>query len=76
MLEVVLKKWITFDGVKFGMDTAGTLPGSAKGPMLITDRDRLLKDIKARRLDCQQQARRHSVRRLAYVWVETPRFEG
>ena len=39
---------ITFDGIKFAQDTAGTLPDSAKGPMLSADAERLPRELKAR----------------------------
>ena len=48
IIEVVPVKWITFDGIKFGMDTAGQLPESQRGPMLSSDRDRLPGELKAR----------------------------
>ncbi len=48
IIEVVPVKWITFDGIKFGLDTAGQLPASQRGPMLSADSDRLPKELKQR----------------------------
>ena len=48
VLEVVPEKWITFDGMKFGADTAGTLPDSQKGPMLSSDSQRMPQELKRR----------------------------
>lgn len=48
VLEVVPEKWITFDGMKFAADTAGTLLDSQKGPMLSSDALRLPREIKQR----------------------------
>ena len=50
ILEVVPEKWITFDGVKFAADTAGTLPEDQKGPPMSSDADRLPRELKKRGL--------------------------
>ncbi|MCY3646171.1 MAG: hypothetical protein F4Y50_00215 [Dehalococcoidia bacterium] len=50
VMELVPEKWITFDGAKMGMATAGVLPDEQKGPMLSSDAVRLEKELKARGL--------------------------
>ena len=50
ILEVVPEKWITFDGAKFGMDSAGLLPEDQKGTPLSSDAERLPRLIKERGL--------------------------
>lgn len=50
ILEVVPEKWITFDGAKFGADSAGVLPEDQKGAPLSSDKDRLPKLLKERGL--------------------------
>ena len=50
IIEVVPEKWITFDGAKFGADTAGTLPDDQKGPPLSSDADRLPRELARRGL--------------------------
>ena len=50
VMELIPEKWITFDGMKMGMATAGQLPEDQKGPMLSSDAVRLEKELKARGL--------------------------
>ncbi|MFN0096499.1 MAG: pyridoxamine 5'-phosphate oxidase family protein [Dehalococcoidia bacterium] len=50
ILEVVPEKWITFDGAKMGLDTAGKLPDDQRGPMLESDRVRMQKEFERRGL--------------------------
>jgi general stress protein 26 len=50
ILEVIPEKRITFDGAKFGADSAGLLPDDQKGPPLSSDRDRLPRLMKERGL--------------------------
>lgn len=50
VMELVPEKWITFDGAKMGMATAGVLPDDKKGPMLSSDAVRLEKELKSRGL--------------------------
>ena len=48
IIEVVPEKWITFDGGKMALDTAGTLTDEQKGPMLESDRVRLQRELERR----------------------------
>ncbi len=48
ILEVVPEKWITFDGQKMGMDTAGVLPDDQRGPMLESDAVRMKRELERR----------------------------
>ncbi len=48
IIEVVPEKWITFDGQKMALDTAGTLTNEQKGPMLESDRIRLVRELDRR----------------------------
>ena len=50
VMELVPEKWITFDGAKMGLATAGVLTDEQKGPMLSSDAVRLEKELKARGL--------------------------
>jgi hypothetical protein len=50
ILEVIPEKWITFDGMKFAADTAGTLPEDQKSPPLNSDAERLPRELKRRGL--------------------------
>jgi len=50
ILEIIPEKWITFDGMKFAADTAGTLPEDQKGPALNSDAERLPRELKRRGL--------------------------
>ncbi|MFN0095706.1 MAG: pyridoxamine 5'-phosphate oxidase family protein [Dehalococcoidia bacterium] len=50
ILEVIPEKWITFDGAKFAMDSAGVLPEDQRGQPLSSDADRLPKLMKERGL--------------------------
>jgi general stress protein 26 len=48
IIEVVPEKWITFDGMKMGLDTAGQLPADKKGPMLESDAVRMKRELERR----------------------------
>jgi hypothetical protein len=48
IIEVVPEKWITFDGMKMGLDTAGQLPPEKKGPMLESDAVRMKRELERR----------------------------
>ena len=50
VMELVPEKWITFDGAKMGLATAGMLTDEQKGPPLSSDAVRLEKELKARGL--------------------------
>jgi hypothetical protein len=50
IIEVVPEKWITFDGRKMGMDTAGVLPDDQRGPLLESDAVRMQAELKRRGL--------------------------
>ncbi len=51
VLEVIPEKWITYDGVKMALDTAGKLPEERKGPLLESDTLRFEQERKRRGLD-------------------------
>ena len=50
ILEIIPEKWITFDVMKFGMDSAGALPDDQRGAPLSSDAERLPKLLKERGL--------------------------
>ena len=50
VLEVIPEKWITYDGVKMALDTAGKLPQEKKGPLLESDALRFEQERKRRGL--------------------------
>ena len=50
VLEVTPEKWITYDGVKMALDTAGKLPEEKKGPRLESDALRFEQERKRRGL--------------------------
>ena len=50
VLEVIPKKWILFDGIKFGSDAAGSLSAEQKGPMLSSDAERMPRELARRGL--------------------------
>jgi general stress protein 26 len=50
VLEVIPEKWITYDGVKMALDTAGKLPEERKGPRLESDTKRFEQERRRRGL--------------------------
>ena len=50
IIEVVPEKWITFDGRKMALDTAGVLPPEQRGPMLESDAVRMRRELERRGL--------------------------
>lgn len=51
VIEVKPEKWITFDGIKFGADTAGVLKPEDRGPMLSSDSRRLPDLLKSKGME-------------------------